>query len=120
MQLLLSVRSSEVLQKLLMIGVKTWRRRETNITVWAEVTRHIPHTSMETYFAPPFLSLATFICWKVLSAFLHCAKTMAHLRVSHVSFERKSHQLVALLSQCERTSGFALHGWVTLVPKQNC
>lgn len=47
------------------------------------------------------------------SAFLHCAKTMAHLRVSHVSFERKGHQLVALLSQCERTSGFAcMVGWL--------
>lgn len=66
MQLLLSVRSSEVLQKLLVIGAETWRSTETDITVWAEVTRHLPHTRIETYFAPPFLSLSTFICWKVI------------------------------------------------------
>ena len=66
MQLWLSVRSSEVLQKLLMIDAETWRSTETDITVWAEVTRHLPHTRIKTYFAPPFLSLSTFICWKVL------------------------------------------------------
>ena len=60
MQLLLSVRSSEVLQKLLMILAETWRSTETDITIWAEVTGHLSHTRIKTYFAPPF------ICWKVL------------------------------------------------------